>query len=129
MKLREITSSKEIFIEGFVEPNVMMSVQNIINRGYANNTFEYITICRLLQLIKIGEFYKTSNPMFDSNLSTSKELLDYLKSIPSDDFLEISKKIMTFLQIKNEDLLAKYSNPEQEFIEWIKLYTVHEANE
>lgn len=128
MKLSEITG-RVIIGEGQVEPNLMMSISNVINRGFANNTFEFICIARLIQLLRNGDFFKTSNPIFDGNLSTSKELLDHLKSLEPDDIKAIAERLWGSLQIKDNDTLNKLSNPAVNYIEWLKLYTSREAND
>jgi hypothetical protein len=130
MKLFQITKPNPIINEGgFVEPNLMMSVQNICKRGRADNHFEFMVIARLLQLLKLGEFYKNSNPLFDGNISTSKEILDHLRALPPAEMTAIAMKLLGLLQIKDKDSLYAYSNPTQEYLEWLKLFTAREANE
>lgn len=129
MKLYEI-SKPTIFNEGgFVEPNLMMSVANIIRRGRADNHFEFMVVARLLQLLKLGEFYKNSNPLFDGNISTSKEVLDHLRALPPVEMMAIASKLWELLQIKDRDALYAYANPTQEYLEWIKFVTSREAND
>lgn len=129
MKLHEIAKERPLIKEGMVEPNLMMSVENIIKRGHADNTFEYICVARLLQLIKNGNFYKNSNPLFDGNLSTSKELLDHLKAMPAKEMKSLAEKLWGALQLKDKDALAYLANPTQEQIAWLKLFTSREAND
>ena len=129
MKLYEIAKQGKIVSEGQVEPNVMMSVQNVVNRGFANNVFEFLVITRLLQLIKIGDFYKTSNPIFDGNISTSKEIMDHLKALPHDQLKGIATKLWNLLQIKDQDALSHLANPDQETTAWLTLFHTKEANE
>jgi hypothetical protein len=129
MKLHEIKNNPIITEGGFVEPNLLMSIKNIINRGRADNTFEYMVVARLLQLIKNGEFYKNSNPVFDSNMSTSKEVMDHLRALPPADMVAIAQKLWGALQVKDKDLLYALANPTQEYMTWIKLYQAHEAND
>ena len=129
MKISEIARPSTIVKEGVVEPNVMMSVQNIIQRGRADNTFEFMIVARLLQLLKQGDFYKTSNPIFDGNLSTSKELMDYLRACPPAEMLSIAQHLWGALQLKDKDALYAMANPAQETIEWLKLFHAHEADD
>lgn len=128
MKIRDFY--KPVINEGgFVEPNLMMSIQNVVKRGYADNNFEFMVLARLLQLLKLGEFYKNSNPLFDGNISTSKEILDQLRSLPHNEISAIATKLLSLLHIKDEDLLYSYANPTQEYLEWIHLLTSREAND
>ena len=130
MKIHEIAKPIPIISEGgFVEPNLMMSVRNIIQRGRADNTFEFMIVARLLQLLKNGEFYKNSNPLFDGNMSTSKEVYDHLKALPPDEMVALASKLWELLQVKDIDKLYALANPTQEALEWIKLFTSREAND
>lgn len=128
MKICEI-SRPAISQGNFVEPNLMMSVQNIVNRGRADNHFEFLIVARLLQLLKMGEFYKNSNPLFDGAFSTSKELLDHLRALPPAEMTAIATNLLGLLQVKDLDLLHSFANPAQEYLEWLKLFTSREAND
>ena len=129
MKIHEIAKQRPLISEGQVEPNLMLSVRNIIQRGRADNTFEYIVVARLLQLLKHGDFYKTSNPIFEPNLTTSKEVLDHLRALPPAEMVAIATKLWGLLQVKDQDSLNSYANQAQEYIEWLKWFTVREAND
>jgi hypothetical protein len=129
MKLHEIAKARPVIKEGMVEPNLMMSVQNIINRGRADNHFEYICVARLIQLLHDGNFYKTSNPIFDGNLSTSKELLDHLRALPPAEMKELAEKLWIILQIKDKDALADLANQNQEYLEYLAFIRSREAND
>jgi len=129
MKLHEITKARPVIKEGFVEPNLLLSIQNIIKRGRADNTFEYICVARLIQLLHNGDFYKTSNPIFDGNLSTSKELLDHLKALPAPAMKKLAEKLWDILQIKDNDVLSTLANPNQEYLEYLAFICRQEAND
>jgi len=130
MKIHEIAKANPIINEsGFVEPNLMMSIQNIVQRGRADNHFEFLVVARLLQLLKLGEFYKTSNPLFDGNISTSKEVLDHLRALPPTEMTAIAMKLLELLRVKDKDALYALANPAQEYLEWLKLFTSREAND
>jgi hypothetical protein len=127
MKIYEIINPS-IMIEGMVEPNVMMSVQNIIKNGKATNTFEYIVVARLLQLLKNGDFYKESNPL-EVNMSTSKDVLDTLRALDPLDMVTVAKQLLDLLISKDKDEFYYLVNPAQEFAEWLKLVRSREAND
>lgn len=128
MKICEI-SRPAISQGNFVEPNLMMSVQNIVSRGHADNHFEFMIVARLLQLLKMGEFYKNSNPLFDGAFSTDKGLLDHLRALPPAQMAALAMKLLGLLQVKDLDLLHSFANPAQETIEWLKLFAAREAND
>jgi len=129
MKLHEISKPRPLIKEGVVEPNLMLSIKNTIERGRADNNFEYICIARLIQLLHNGDFYKTSNPLFDCNMTTSKELLDHLKSLPAAEITEIAEKLWGILQIKDKDALSTLANPTQEYLEYLAFIRSREAND
>ena len=129
MKIYEIASRPVISHGNFVEPNLLMSVQNIVQRGHADNHFEFLVVARTLQLLKMGEFYKNSNPLFDGAFSTSKEILDHLRALPPAEMTALASKLLQLLQVKDLDMLYSLANPAQEYLEWIKLVTSREAND
>ena len=112
MKLHEIARVE--LTEGSIDPNITLSIQNIIQRGRANNTFEYMAVARLLQ--------------FEP---TSKEALDALRALPPVEMVKVATKLLTF--IRNQDFAAlmqpSLANPKQGYTDWLKLYTASEANE
>lgn len=128
MKIFEIAPSK-LISEGRVDPNALMSVANVVNRGFANNTFEYIIIARFLQLLKEGRFYAESNPMFDPIITTCPILLAQLKAMPPEQISAVAAKLLRLLDIKNRDELSKYQDPVANYDEWLKLVSSHEAND
>lgn len=128
MKLIELTTPTGIFTEGMVEPNVLLSVRNIVERGKATNTFEYIVMARLLQMLKHGTFYKEANPL-EVNMSTSKDVLDTLRNLSDQDMTGVAKIVYDLLLIKDRDAYRDLINPDQDFSAWIKLATSREANQ
>jgi hypothetical protein len=129
MKIHEIAQARLINEGGVVEPNVMMSVANIIRRGRADNHFEYMVVARLLQFLKMGEFYKNSNPLFDSNVSTSKEVIDMLRALPPAEMTALAIRLYDLLQTKDRDALYALRNPTQEYLEYLKFLQSREAND
>lgn len=128
MKLHEIKHIS-IVSEGMVEPNLMLSIQNIIKRGHADNNFEFLCLARVIQLLKCGDLYRNSNPLFDGNFSTSKELLDHLRVMPPTEIKDLAEKLLSVLQLKDADVLSSYEHPTQEYLTWLKLFTAREAND
>ena len=111
------------------DPNVLLSLRNVCQRGGKNpNTFELVAICRLLQTLKDGSFYKQSNP-FEVNMSTSKELMDILRAMSPEDLCKISAKLNGLLVVKDADAYYNLANPAQEYLIWLQFVQSREANE
>lgn len=135
MKLNEIASSlpKMGFTQGsgtqMVEPNVLLSLRNVCQRGGKNpNTFELVVMCRLLQTLKDGTFYRQSNP-FESNMSTAKPLMDLLRAMEPKDLCATAQRLNDLLAIKDADVYRGLANQDQEYLAWMKLFHAREANE
>lgn len=112
MKINELAPSK-LITEGEIDPNVLLSVKNVIERGKSNNVFELMVMARLLQILKDGTFYRTPNYL-ESNLSTSKELLDALRAMSAEDTVKVAKKLWAALMSKRAVSYADslvYSDP------------------
>lgn len=130
MKLFEIsTGSTQGSRNQMVEPNIMLSLRNLCQREGKNpNTFELITVCRLLQTIKDGTFYKQSNP-FEVNMSTSKELMNLLRNMDPSDLCSISSRLLKMLEVKDADEYYNLANPSQEYASWLQWVRSREAND
>jgi hypothetical protein len=133
MKLSEIALPQTGRTQGstnqMMDPNVMMSIRNVCARGGKNpNTFELIAICRLLQTLKNGSFYKQTNP-FESNMSTSKELLDILRAMPPADLCSLAQRLEGLLQTKDTDAYYSFANPTQEYLSWLQWVHSREATD
>jgi hypothetical protein len=128
MKLNEIKSIS-ILKEGRVDPNVMMSLDMLINdHGAKTNTFQLLVLARMIAALKLGFFYKEPN-FFEVTYSTSKDLLDTLRALEPTDLTAIAAKVRSLLDVKDKDLLYTYANPDQETLAWIKWAASREAND
>ena len=133
MKLSEIalprTGSTQGSVNQMADPNVMLSLRNVCQRGGKNpNTFELVAICRLLQMLKDGSFYKQSNP-FEVNLSTSKELMDILRAMKPDELCSVAQKLDGLMKVKDADAYYHLSNPTQEYMTWLQWVHSKEADD
>lgn len=134
MRIFEIAPNKleQDLREGRADPNVMLSLQNVIRVGKVTNTFERIVMARLLEFFKNGSFYRggtNENNFFDPFTSTSKELLDTIKNLEPKDAVALATKLLELCMVKDRDMLASYCNATQENIAWIKYVTSREAND
>jgi hypothetical protein len=112
-----------------VEPNVLMSLRNVCQRcGKNPNTFELVAICRLLQTLKDGCFYKQSNP-FEVNMSTSKELMDILRAMSPEELCKIATKLNSLLAVKDADVYYSFANPAQEYLMWLQFVHSKETDD
>lgn len=128
MKIYEIAAPRIMSEGGMVEPNTLMSIQNIVKRGGANNHFEFLVMTRLLQMLKNGSFYRETNP-FESDMSTCGELIFSLREMEPAKLAKIAEELLKMLEVKDADVFAKYCCPDMGYEEWIKLVTAREANE
>lgn len=133
MKLYEIalpaTGRTQGSTNQMADPNVLMSIKNVCQRGGKNpNTFELVAICRMLQMLKNGTFYKQSNP-FEVNLSTSKELMDILRAMKPEDLCKVAGKLSELLAVKDADAYYNLANPTQEYLMWLQWVHSREADD
>jgi len=131
MKLYEIAPAPPTMFPmgGQVEPNVMLSIANIMRRGGKNvNHFEYMVVARLIQMLKTGQFYKQDNSLFHP-FSTSKEILDLLRDMPPAEIASIAGRLWELLQIKDQDKLYALANPTQEYLTYMKWLHSREADD
>lgn len=125
MKIYEI-KSPVVFTEGIVEPNALLSVRNVVERGKATNTFEFVVLTRLLQMLKCGTL--SSESPIQSHMSTSKELIDLLRSMNPKDLTEIARMLLTMLE--TQELGSRnLCCPDMGYQEWINLYRSREATD
>lgn len=134
MRISEIAQSKieQDLREGRMDPNVVLSLQNVVKAGKITNTFEKICMARLLEFFKNGNFYRggtNENNFFDPFTSTSKELLDTIQHLEAKDAVALATKLLELCYVKDRDMLASYCNATQENIAWIKFVTSREAND
>lgn len=132
MKIHDINSNTVFLKEGRLDPNVMLSLQNVVKAGKITNTFEKICMARLLEFFKNGNFYRggtNENNFFDPFTSTSKELLDTLQHLEAKDAVALAEKLLSLCEIKDRDALHNYVSAEQEYITYIQWVTRKEAND
>lgn len=125
MKLSQFYQGKRLISEGRVDPNVLLSLQNIIKAGKAHETMQFIVLARLIDFFKTGRFYKETN-FYDVFLDTSPEVLKTVKDMKAEDQVKLAQKLLGMCEIKDKDLLASFANPTQEAIAWINFITAHE---
>jgi hypothetical protein len=125
MKIEHIAPSK--LAEGRVDPHILMSLQQVANGGKPN-TFTFIVMARLLELLKLGQFYKQAN-FHEVTVSTPKDVLDSLRVMDMETLVPLAQRLMGLLDMKNKDELYTYANPTQETLTWLKWVTSKEAND
>lgn len=132
MKIHELVSSTFI-TEGHVSPSVMISLSNIMQRGKATNHFEFIVLCRLLQMLKDGSFYQENN-FLNCNLTTNKGLLDALRAMPPAQILKIATFLWKFVNVKDNagdptTGYMSYCKPEQDILPWLQMLAANDASD
>ncbi len=127
MKLTDL--KRHSLSEGRVDANVLLSLDNLIaTNGTKSNTFQLLMLARIVASLKLGYFYKETNP-WESLHSVSKDLMDTLRALPAEELLALTMRVRELLEIKDKDLLYTYANPTQEVTSWIKFVTSREAND
>lgn len=130
MKIHEFVPNRTLISEGVVEPNALLSIRNVLRDGGKNpNTFQFLVMARFLQLLKAGTFYRESNPVFEPNMTTSKEMLDLLRAMSPDELTQVAAKLLDVLSLKDADKFALLCNPAQEYATWLRWVTAREAND
>ena len=128
MKLDQLYHGKRLVTEGRVDPNVLLSLDNIVKIGKASETMEFIVLVRLVEFFKSGRFYKETN-FYDPFLSTSGELLKSLRGMKPEEQTKLAKKLRDLCELKDKDVLYSLVNPTQEALAWIHWATAREAND
>lgn len=127
MKLTDITSV-EILSEGHVEPNALLALQHIAERGRITNAFELMVLGKFAQLVKSGDFYNEANPLFTTKVSISTALVAAIKALKPEELQAFATNIYQVAACKNgkgPSAPAPLLSP----TEWIKLYTAREATD
>ena len=136
MKLYEL--KRELFLvlkEGRVDPNVLLSISNIIKNGKANDMFQYLMMYRIIEMLKYGDFCKNANFYMTPNnyeqvmIPTQVEIISLLKSLPAETMVQLATKFHNLLSSKNVDELSQYMNINQSVIDWINYVIRKEAND
>jgi hypothetical protein len=125
MKLHNIATSK--LAEGRVDPHIMLSLEYAA-LGQKPNTFTFIVMARLLELLKLGQFYKEAN-FHEVTVSTPKDVLDALRTMDPAELTKLAARLNGLLVMKNKDELYTYANPTQETLTWLKWVQSKEAND
>jgi len=125
MKLEHIAPSK--LAEGRVDPHILLTIQHAA-MGRRPNTFTFIVMARLLELLRLGQFYKEAN-FHEVTVSTPKDVLDALRVMDSPELIKLAGRLHSLLDLKNKDELYTYANPTQEAITYLKWVTSKEANQ
>ena len=140
MKLSEIRnliiSTKtinNIIIEGRVDPNILLSIRNIVRDGKATDNFQYLMLYRIIEMLKYGQFYKESNffkPSDSKNkvsIPSQKEIIDLLRSLSPEEITLLATKFFNLLSLKNTNQIDQLINIEQSASDWIAYVISKEA--
>lgn len=121
MKLLELNPGPlyALLSEGRVDPNVMLSIRNVIRDGKITDHFQTGMLARIVEMMKTGQFYKETNFWEWQRLPTPKEIIDTLRALPSDVLVPFVQKVYEALLVKDQDKFYQFVNPTQELLTWI----------
>ena len=117
MKIKEITQK---LTEGKINPLIKMTLDEVVVNQRITNNYQAFVIAKLLSLFKNYEYIDDKGVLFDPFVGTTKETIDYVKSLPSNNLLELISNIRKNM-IDGDRSHLDY--------DWIKLYTSREAND
>ena len=125
MKLNELISLNQApsLLEGHVDINVLMSIDNIIRDGKVTNSVQNIQIARMIEMLKYGNFQKISNW---NEVETPASIMEYVKKLPADQAVSLAKRFKEILYVKDLDLLNKWYDPQLELAAWQKFICAHQ---
>lgn len=123
MKLNEIISTNQTLLEGHVDINTLMSIDNIIRDGKVTNLVQNVQLARMIEMLKYGNFQKLQNW---NEVQTPAKIMEYVKNLPAQDAVELAKKFKELLYVKNLDLLNKFYDPQLELAMWQKFVLSHQ---
>lgn len=126
MKLKEvliINEAKRTIVEGQVDINILMSVDNIIRDGRVTDNLQNVHLARMIEMLKYGNFQKLQDWY---EVETPAKIMEYVKNLPAHDAVCLAKKFKELLYIKDRDLLNKFYDPQLELSMWQKFITSHQ---
>jgi hypothetical protein len=126
MKLTDITTV-EVLAEGHVEPNALLALQHVAERGRITNAFEMLVLGKFAQLVKNGDFYNEANPLFTTKVSISPALVAAIKTLKPEELQAFASNIYNVAACKNGP--GPTAAPLLSPTDWIKLYTAREATD
>jgi hypothetical protein len=125
MKLNEIipTNQSPLITEGHVDPNTLMSLDNIIRDGKVTDTMQNLYLAKMIEMLKFNNFQRISNW---NEIQTPSKIMTFVKNLPASEAVEMAKKFKELLYVKDLDLLNKFYNPQLELAMWQKLVLQHQ---
>ena len=117
--LKDLSDSAQL-MEGRVDPNIIMNIDAMVSAGKVTNRIQYIIIAKIMEMLKYGNFYHSSN---FNEIETPKQLLDHVRAMPDQELVKLATSFRELLHVKDLDLLGKYANPTQPLADWIRYVT------
>ena len=116
MKITDlILQPKHIINEGRVDPNVLMSVDNIIRDGGITNGYQITIMSKIIETIKLGDFYTLSNW---NEVTSPSDILTYVKNLPAETIVQMAIQFKVMLQTKDTLSISRYCNPQMALTDW-----------
>ena len=118
-----VVNYKKQFNEGQVDINILMSIDNIIRDGKVTNNLQNVQLCRMIEMLKYGNFQKLQNW---NEVQTPAKIMEYVKALPSHEAVDLAKKFKDLLYVKDKDLLNKFYDPQLELAMWQRFVCSHQ---
>ncbi len=117
MKLSEIKQ----LAEGRVDPNVLMSIDNIVKAGKITSRTQYINLAKIIMMLRAGVFFKSAN-WFETQVPA--DLVSQVRDFPEDQLVQLAKEFQQKLFIKDQDFLNKcQAHQELNMLDWVRYVT------
>jgi len=125
MKLKELISLNEVpsLMEGKVDINTLMSIDNIIRDGKVTNLVQNVQLARMIEMLKYGNFQKLQNW---NEVETPAKIMEFVKKLPAHEAVDLAKKFKDLLYVKDLDLLNKFYDPQLELAMWQRFVCSHQ---
>lgn len=118
-----VMHKEKSIIEGQVDINILMSVDNIIRDGKVTNSLQNVQLARMIEMLKYGNFQKLQDWY---EVETPAKIMEYVKNLPAHDAVCLAKKFKELLYVKDRDLLNKFYDPQLELAMWQKFILSHQ---
>lgn len=123
-ELMQLSETKKLLNEKFVDIEVKMVLQKIIDDGKITDGAQTAILVTLLELLKTGKIATISN--LNDGPSGSADIVKYLKELDDKKVVKIAEKMLEIMNYKDAhndgvfDIYASTGTGDMEMNDWIK---------